>query len=209
MEFWNVHSGIVVGDPIDNKIFIARTFDGGINWQDIPQNKQPIADSGEAMFASSGTNIRKLNKQEAVFVTGGNKSHLFLRDTKIKLPILQGRQNTGANSIAVKNSKIMIVAGGDFSAKDSTTSNCAITTDGGKTWVVPTILPHGYRSCIEYLGKTNWITCGLNGVDFSTDEGMNWQWISTESFHVCRKAKTGKSVFFAGSGGRIGKLLPN
>ena len=29
MEFWNDHSGIVMGDPIDGKFFIARSFDGG------------------------------------------------------------------------------------------------------------------------------------------------------------------------------------
>ena len=29
MEFWNEQSGIVVGDPIDNKFFVVRTFDGG------------------------------------------------------------------------------------------------------------------------------------------------------------------------------------
>ena len=33
MEFWNEESGIVIGDPIDNKLFIARTFDGGKNWR--------------------------------------------------------------------------------------------------------------------------------------------------------------------------------
>ena len=207
MEFWNEHSGIVVGDPINNKIFIARTFDGGYNWRHIPMANHPVADSGEAMFASSGTNVRKLNKQEAVFVTGGFKSHLFLRNSKIKLPILQGTQSTGANSIAVKNSKIMIVTGGDFTAKDATNGNCAITIDGGKTWSAPKVAPHGYRSCVEYLAKKNWITCGLNGVDYSTDEGNTWQWISTESFHVCRKAKDGKAVFFAGSEGKIGKLI--
>ena len=206
MEFWNENSGIVVGDPINNKIFIARTFDGGIHWRQIPTENNPVADSGEAMFASSGTNIRKLNKQEAIFVTGGLKSHLFLRNNKINLPILQGTQSTGANSIAVKNTNVMIVVGGDFNTKDSTTNNCVITKDGGKTWIIPSILPHGYRSCVEYLGKKNWITCGLNGIDYSTDEGQTWQWISKESFHVCKKAKKGNTVFFAGIGGKIGRF---
>ena len=32
MEFWNSQSGIVVGDPIDGKIFVTRTFDGGNIW---------------------------------------------------------------------------------------------------------------------------------------------------------------------------------
>ena len=37
MEFWNDQSGIVIGDPIDGKFFISRTFDGGSSWQDIPK----------------------------------------------------------------------------------------------------------------------------------------------------------------------------
>jgi hypothetical protein len=207
MEFWNEMSGIVVGDPISNKIFIARSFDGGMHWKDMPPTNYPVADSGEAMFASSGTNVRKLNQQEAVFVTGGLRSRLFIRDKKIDLPILQGKETTGANSVAVKNSEIMIVVGGDFNSKDAVEKNCFITADGGKTFIAPASPPHGYRSCVEYLNKKKWISCGLNGVDVSSDEGNNWNWISKESFHVCRKAKDGKAVFLAGGDGRIGKLL--
>jgi len=207
MEFWNEESGIVIGDPIDNKFFIARTFDGGKTWQDIPPKNYPVADSGEACFASSGTNIRKLNKQEAVFISGGVKSRMFIRDNKIDLPILQGKNSTGANSMAVKNRSTMIVVGGDFTTKDSTTKNCCITTDGGKTFSIPLTPPHGYRSSVEYIDKTTWISCGLNGVDICNDEGKNWNWISKTSFNVCRKAKKGKAVFFAGGGGRIGKLV--
>lgn len=205
MEFWNEQSGIVIGDPINNRFYIGRTFDGGKTWREIPEQNRPIADSGEACFASSGTNIRKLNKSEAVFITGGSASNFFVRNEKIKLPVLQGKQSTGANSVAVKSSKIMIVVGGDFTTKDSSNKNCAITSDGGKTWNAPKVPPSGYRSCVEYLKKNKWITCGLNGVDISDDDGLNWKTISKESFHVCRKAKKGNAVYFAGNGGRIGK----
>src|SRR5687767_6377154 len=74
MEFWNENAGIVIGDPINGKIFIARTFDGGDTWTEIPENFKPVADSGEAMFAASGTNVRVLDRDEAVFVTGGLRS---------------------------------------------------------------------------------------------------------------------------------------
>ncbi len=209
MEFWNINSGIVVGDPINNKIFIARTFDGGISWRDIPAANYPLTDSGEAMFASSGTNVRKLTQQEAVIVTGGLRSRLLIKNKQIDLPLLQGKQSTGANSIAIKNKKIMIIVGGDFNTKDSSTGNCVITIDTGNTWKFPATAPHGYRSCVEYIGKKNWICSGLSGIDFSNDEGSNWQWISKESFNVCKKAKNGKAVFFAGKDGKIGKLLMN
>jgi photosystem II stability/assembly factor-like uncharacterized protein len=206
MEFWNDQSGIVIGDPVNDRFYIARTFDGGKTWRDIPANNKPIADKGEACFASSGTNIRKLNKSEAVFVSGGLSSHFFLRNRRIGLPVTQGKESTGANSLAVKNSKTMIVVGGDFLQKDDKNKNCAISNDGGNTWFEPQISPSGYRSCVEYLSKNKWITCGLNGADISTDNGNTWENFSKESFHVCRKAKKGTAVFFAGNG-RVGKLV--
>lgn len=205
MEFWNEQSGIVLGDPINGKFFIARTFDGGNTWRAIPDLFRPDATPGEACFASSGTNIRRLNKAEAVFVTGGVASNLFIRDKKTKLPLMQGKESTGANSIAVKNSKTMMIVGGDFTAKDSVGGNCAFTLDAGKTWQ-PVASPSGYRSCVEWIGRNAWITCGLNGVDYTKDDGKTFFSISKDGYHVCRKAKKGKSVFFAGGGGRIGKL---
>jgi len=209
MAFWNEMSGIAIGDPINNKIFIARTFDGGKTWRTIPDQYYPVAEKGEACFASSGTNIAPLNLKEAVFITGGTHSRMFIRDSKFEMPIIQGKETTGANSVAVKNKKkkrTIIVVGGDFTTKDSTTKNCCITTDGGNSFSVPVIAPHGYRSCVEYLNKDNWISCGLNGVDYSKDDGRTWALISKDGFHVCRKAKKGKAVFFAGNG-RIGKLI--
>jgi len=207
MEFWNEQSGIVIGDPIGNKIFIARTFDGGETWLSIPSVNIPVADKGEAFFASSGTNVRRLSKSEAVFVSGGLRARLFIRDKKIELPIIQGKESTGANSIAVKNKKTMIVVGGDFNVKDDTTKNCVITMDGGQTFTAPIVGPHGYRSCVEYLAKKKWISCGLNGVDYSSNDGLNWAWISKDSFHAVRKAKKGKVIYFSGGSGRIGKLV--
>ena len=207
LEFWDNKKGIVLGDPIDDHFVIIRTANGGKSWQQESKKSCPASDSGEACFASSGTNIRKLNKQEAVFISGGMKSHLFIGNKRINLPIVQGKTSTGANSIAVKNSRTMIVVGGDFTSKDDTTRICAITTDGGKSFTSPEIAPHGYRSCVEYINKNTWISCGLNGVDFSTDNGKKWNWISKESFNVCRKAKKGNAVFFAGAKGKMGRLV--
>jgi len=209
MVFFNEQSGMVIGDPVNNRIFIGWTFDGGNTWRGIPYQNHPVADSGEACFASSGTNITALNPGEAVFVTGGLHSRMYIRDKKYEMPILQGKESTGANSVAVKQGKkknLIIVVGGDFNTKDSTTKNCVITSNGGKSFTTPVIAPHGYRSCVEYLQKSNWICCGLNGIDYSTDDGNTWTLISKEGFHVCKKAKIGKAVFFAG-GGKIGKLV--
>jgi photosystem II stability/assembly factor-like uncharacterized protein len=213
MDFWNEQAGIVIGDPVGNKFFIARTFDGGSTWKEIPDQYKPVADSGEACFAASGTNIRPLDKDEAVFVSGGLSSKIFIRNEAIKLPLLQGKETTGANSIAVidnnkrKGGNKMIVVGGDFNAPASDTLNCFFSNDHGKTWKAPKGPPHGYRSCVEYLSKKHLITCGISGVDYSFDGGNNWKWISKEGFNVCRIAKAGAVIFLAGNNGKIAKIV--
>jgi hypothetical protein len=174
-----------------------------------------MADSGEACFASSGTNIRALDEHKTVFVSGGKRSRVFTSSSIINLPIIQGSETTGANSIAVYNAyrgtggKRMIVVGGDFTADSSYQKNCFYTDDGGKTWAAPKIPPHGYRSCVEYLSKKDILTCGLNGIDYSLDGGKTFTWISKEGFHVCRIAKYGPSIFLAGSNGKVAKLIWN
>jgi photosystem II stability/assembly factor-like uncharacterized protein len=206
MEFWNEMSGIVIGDPIDGKFFIARTFDGGNTWKGLPQENYPKADSGEALFAASGTNIRAINKSEAVFVTGGLKARLFVRDEKYDLPIIQGKETTGAFSIAVNNKQNMIVVGGDYANDTLSANNCYYKGPSYTTWLAPGVPPHGFRSCVEYITNHKVICCGTSGVDYSIDGGITWKLISAEGFHVVRKAKKGKAVYLAGANGTIGKL---
>jgi len=213
LEFWNEQAGIVIGDPVNGKFFIARTFDGGANWKELPDQYKPVADSGEACFAASGTNIRILDRDEAVFVSGGQKSRAFIRNQPVTLPLIQGAETTGANSIAVmdydklKGGTTMIVVGGDFNADTSSKQNCFYSTNRGQTWTASKTPPNGYRSCVEYLSKKQAITCGTTGVDYSFDGGKNWKLLSKEGFHVCRIAKNGAAIFLAGANGKIGKIV--
>ncbi len=212
MEFWNEQHGVVIGDPVNGKFFLAKTSDGGNTWQDIPFENRPAADSGEACFAASGTNIRMLDRNESVFVSGGKRSRVFTRNRIIELPIIQGRETAGANSISVydddkaKAARRMIVVGGDFNADTSAEKNCFFTDNGGQTWIAPKIPPHGYRSCVEFLSKKIILACGLTGVDYSSDSGKIFKLVSKEGFHVCRIAKYGTSVFLAGANGKVAKL---
>ena len=213
MEFWNVNAGIVVGDPINGRLFVARTFDGGNSWKEIPDNYKPRVDTGEAMFAASGTNVRILDRDEAVIITGGTSSRIFIRDSAFRLPLIQGKETTGANSIDVldkfsrKGGQVMIVVGGDFNQPASDSLNCFYSNDRGKTWRAPRKPPHGYRSSVEYLSRRHVITCGITGVDYSIDAGKTWTLISNEGFHVTRIAKMGAMVLLAGRDGKIGKVI--
>lgn len=214
MDFANNRKGIVVGDPIDGKVFIAYTDDSGNTWQEADLQSRPRADSGEAFFAASGSNARIFANNEYYIVSGGTKSRFFSNSSVVKLPIIQGKETTGANSLDIydngvpdKPSKNMIVVGGDFNKDTSVLHNCFYTSNGGKTWKASETAPHGYRSCVEYLSKKDLITCGLTGVDYSDNGGKTWKWVSKEGFHVCRIAKIGTTVYLAGSNGKVAKLV--
>ena len=105
MEFWNDQSGIVIGDPINGRFFIARTFDGGKTWAELPEEYKPRAATGEACFASSGTKHSRIDQIGSRFISGGMVTNLHIRNNSTPLPLLNGKESTGANSIAVKTVK--------------------------------------------------------------------------------------------------------
>ncbi len=214
MDFSKDKFGILAGDPINSKLFIAQTKDAGEHWEVMSPEKTKTgfsAKDGEAFFASSGTNIKLMDYgyNHFVMASGGKASRLFHGKLIDSLPIMQGKESTGANSIDVYQNTKAVVVGGDF-AKDTISNNNCVLFDldmrSSATFRIPQTPPHGYRSCVIYLDKTHLLTCGTSGIDISKDGGMNWELISKESFHVCQKAKNGKAVFLAGNG-RIAKLV--
>jgi len=221
-------AGILIGDPLDGLFYQVLATNAGDNW--IPRNIQfkqylQFMQEGEAFFASSGTNIAWLPVNEkdfgigsaaAFFVSGGTASKMHPMPTypnkSYPLSLVQGKQSTGANSIAIyaKSRRGMIV-GGDFNNDTISTGNATLFSFDKKNSTVqfyqPSTPPHGYRSCVTYIDEYNLITCGTSGVDISKDGGMNWELISKEGFHVVQKAKKGNAIFLAGKGGRIARFV--
>jgi photosystem II stability/assembly factor-like uncharacterized protein len=214
MDFVDSRMGIVIGDPVNGKVFMARTDDTGNTWQEVSATKRPSADSGEAFFAASGSNVRLFANEDYFMVSGGTRSRLFTNESAGELSIIQGKESTGANSIDIfddgmplKPGNRMIIVGGDFSADSLVEKNCLYSTNGGKTWNEPKVPPHGYRSCVEFLSRRDVLACGLNGVDYSKDGGRTWRLISKEGFHVCRIARIGTAVYLAGENGKVARIL--
>jgi hypothetical protein len=218
MAFADKKAGMIVGDPlvtpVDHKFFIAATWDGGDHWV-VPKYPAtlsiPDAMQGEAFFASSGTNIHIHEKGSAVegaFVSGGRNSRLFMNNEIDSIPIVQGGESTGANSIDLDyGNKKGIIVGGDFVKDTVAENNCTlISWKDSISFSIPETPPHGYRSCVIYITDKKLITCGTSGVDISNDGGNNWDLISDQSFHVCQKAKSGNVVFLAGINGKIAKF---
>ncbi len=208
MDFQNKNFGIVIGDPIKERFFLAITFDNGENWnKGTKLLVAPIDYSGEACFAASGTNILLKKNGDYLIISGGKQTEIMNGLGGEILQMIQGKETTGANSISTWKEKYFAVVGGDFSNDKDTTGNCALSFNHGDSWVKPQTSPHGYRSCVAYITSNKLISCGTSGIDISEDGGKNWQLISNQSFHVCQKAKKGNAVFLAGANGKIARLL--
>ncbi len=221
--------GILIGDPTkindELRFFIAETLDFGKNWLELgidskePSDysrklveNRPIANVGEACFASSGTNILLKKPAEYIFVSGGMESNLFYKNRIINLPIQKGKETTGANSVAyspkkfLTRQKIMIV-GGDFNSDSIKNKNGVLLK--GKSFKKVKVLSNikTYRSCVIYLRNSSWITTGPSGIEITKNDGKTWKSISNDSFFVCQKAKDGQYVYFSGSNGKVGRVL--
>jgi hypothetical protein len=214
MDFMGDENGIVVGDPIDNRLFIATTANNGDKWLPLKSgDNEYIAAEGEAFFAASGTNVKITGnkyKPFICFVTGGTDSRLFINGSPAALSIIHGKGSQGANSVAVDPTmKKIAIVGGDFTNDTSSNNNIQLFTLNNEQLLNAPVQapPHGYRSCVAFLTPNVLIACGTSGVDVSTDGGLNWKLISTESFHVCAKAKKGSAVYLAGKDGRIAKVV--
>lgn len=223
IAFKNATEGTVIGDPINDTIFMLHTKDRGANWERTKGSYwKSNVNKGEAFFASSNSNLAYLNNK-IVFISGGIKSRLWIDGLAMDIPIIQGTNSSGANSLSISpNLNQIIIAGGDFSKpaelnnnfvklnrfKYPNTTNKHLSKNA-YFWKLENSVSklNGYKSSLVFLNN-NWIIAtGTSGVDFSMNKGKKWEKISNESFHVVQCQPNKKAAFFAGSGGRIGYYL--
>lgn len=165
MAFWNPNHGIAVGDPVfdkegHGKFQLISTDDGGKNWKPIPPAKLPPAIAGEGAFAASGTCIAVQGKKNVWFATGGKAARVFHSTdagqswTVTETPIVHGPDSAGIFSIAFRNSRHGVIAGGDYRQPEKDGSNLAFTTNGGRTWKLAPVSPQWYFSAVTNHGET-------------------------------------------------------
>ena len=78
VDFADRQNGMIYGDPIDSRMLLLNTHDGGRTWTELPMNQRPLMSKGEASFAASGTCIKYVNKKKLVIATGGTVSRLLV-----------------------------------------------------------------------------------------------------------------------------------
>lgn len=210
---YNPKLGMVVGDPINGEPYVLKTVDAGDTWTRMPASDLPVFALDEAFFAASNSNIKLLDETTFLAVTGGKYSHIMY-NTKpaVKIPLPKTDSPTsGANGMDYYPlDNFGLIVGGDFQQPSSSENNLFIfELKDMRTPVIstPEVPPTGYKSGVAIQNGTTAISCGIKGVDITTDKGKTWKSLTGTGYHACKKARNGKTIYLAGDGGRIGHLL--
>lgn len=213
IAFWDKNHGFLVGDPVEGHNFVLVTDDGGQNWSRIDTSAMPPLLETEYGFAASGTHLTVFGEDRAWIGTGGVNSRVFYSNDKgrtwevSETPIIQGEPSTGIFSLEFRSPEYGVAVGGDYTKEEEGENNVMITEDGGKTWKLSTVSQVDYRSCVRFVEDLV-IATGPSGSDYSLDGGNTWKGFGDQGFHTMSVGKDGlNSVWAAGSGGRVAKLI--
>ena len=124
--------------------------------------------------------------------------------------MIAGEDSTGIFSLAFKDALHGFAVGGDYTKEEEGERNAFTTSDGGKSWTMPTkkhsSSVFSFRSCVRYVPDSKQvIVVGPDGCDVSQDEGKTWKPFGDQGFHTFSVGK-GKTIWAAGSEGRISRL---
>jgi len=204
----------VFGDSINGEFYILTTADGGRTWSRVPPATLPRALENEGAFAASGTNIAVFGKTYAWIGTGAGAKARVLRTTDggrswqvADTPLAAG-PSTGIFSVAFRDAKHGVVAGGDYRKEQEAIDNLAITNDGGVTWNLVKGLS-GFRSVVAYVPNAKTpalVALGPSGGDYSLDDGQTWAPIEGRGFDTFSFVPHKPVGWAAGANGGLGKL---
>ena len=213
MSFWDANHGIAFGDSVDKQFYILITTDGR-TWSRVPTTSLPPAQENEGAFAASGTNIALFGKSYAWIGTGAAAKSRVLRTADggrtwqvADTPLASG-PSSGIFSIAFRDAKHGVIAGGDYKKEEEAVDNLAVTSDGGVTWTLVKGLS-GFRSVVAYVPGMKTpalIALGPSGGDYSLDDGRTWKPIDGPGFDTFSFARGKQLGWGAGAEGKIGKL---
>ena len=224
LSFFDPRHGIAMSDPVDDRVLLIETLDGGKTWTELPPSRRPRKERGEAGFAASGTNMRVVG--DAVFIAlGGAEENQSEPTSRIVFSPDRGHSwqtasvpmprnpSSGVFSMAFIDPQTSIVVGGDYLNPQVRSGTVARSKDGGQTWSVPSGQPpRGYRSGVAAGREKNrdWLVAvGPSGTDVSWDRGQTWQAASDQGFHAIQFTPDRKQAWATGAAGAVGHWAPS
>jgi photosystem II stability/assembly factor-like uncharacterized protein len=210
MKFWDDKNGIAFGDPMNGKMLIITSNDGGESWTETPAENIPKSLEIEGGFAASGSSIVVQGSNKVWVGMGGTKARVYYSGDKgqnwevVETPIYSGAGMRGIYSLAFKNEKEGIAVGGEYQNENPPNSR-AYTIDGGRSWKLGEGVDQ-YRSGSVYLFDNIYLATGLTGTDVSYDGGKTWQPISDQKLHGMVFTSNGKIGYGMGREGKIVKI---
>jgi photosystem II stability/assembly factor-like uncharacterized protein len=216
IRFWDAQHGIAMSDPVDGKLLVIVTSDGGDSWREIPADRLPPALQGEGGFAASGTCLAVYGASHVWIATGGAASALLYHSadrgatwTVHDTPLRAGVPSAGVFSVAFRDTLHGVVAGGDYEKPALRGRNLATTSDGGATWTLTdsAASPAGYRSAVAIVPGTRantLVAVGLTGTDVSIDGGATWQNADSTAYNSVAFASS-SAGWAVGPKGRIAR----
>jgi photosystem II stability/assembly factor-like uncharacterized protein len=216
IRFWDSRNGIAMSDPVDGKLLLIVTSDGGDSWQEIPAERLPPALQGEGGFAASGTCLTVFGASHVWIATGGAAAARVYHSpdrgrtwTVHDTPLRAGVPSAGVFSVAFRDSLHGVIAGGDYEKPQLRGRNLAVTADGGVTWTATdsASTPAGYRSAVAFVPDTRantLVAVGLTGTDVYVDGGATWTSVDSTAYNSVAFASP-SSGWAVGPKGRIAR----
>jgi photosystem II stability/assembly factor-like uncharacterized protein len=207
------HHGLAMSDPVNGKFRLIETWDGGLHWKIVPQDKMPPALTGEFGFAASGTCIEAAAGRWYIASGGVDSGRIFYssgdpRHWEVTNSSIAGGPAAGVFSVRFRDAKRGIAVGGDFEKPMLNVDNAAWSKDGGKSWHKAKSFPAGYRSGVSWVpghASEVAIAVGTSGSDITLDGGKNWINFDNGTFDAV-ECISRRTCWASGSRGRVARL---
>ena len=224
-SFWDENKGIAFSDPLDGKLFLIQTVDGGKSWKVHDRKNAPTTLSSEAGFAASGTCLASYGTNHVWIGLGGKPEPTETKNARAAISSDNGgswkltettiprSESAGVFSLAFIDQEKVVAVGGDYKQPLLFKNTVSITFDGGKSWKPANAT--GFRSCVAVgrfkSGKSNMpqtvlLATGTNGTDWSMDTGISWELASEKGFHALGFVKDSNVCWASGGNGKIARL---
>ncbi|MFN7288980.1 MAG: WD40/YVTN/BNR-like repeat-containing protein [Pirellula sp.] len=219
MKFVDGQRGIAFGDPIQGRLEIFITADGGSSWKTLPPDRCPVVETGEAGFAASNSSIALYDDRVWIGLGGRNGNARLIHNSipnfqigdvinwqweSLDIASVKSGPSSGIFSIGLNETTGWVV-GGDYQQTDKSEFVAAFSNDRGVTWKKPASWPRGFRSCVIPIpSQKSWLAVGPTGTDIAK-ENRPWERLNDIGFHSVVATQSG-AIWASGSDGRIGRL---